>query len=438
VIDNTAGTAATLTIGANDGTGTFGGVIRNTSGTVSLVKTGGGSITLSGSNSFTGSTSVNAGTLSLGVNNALPVTSAVSLAGSTLTVGGYTNTIGSLSTSGNSTINVSINGGSTGSLSMGSLSFGSGTNTLALSMTSATAGIYNVLSYSGNKTGSFTATGVDSKYTVLQGATSNGVIAVQRKADLGTVSASVTNATIITGGSTAITYTVTNTTPTGGATLSFASENDSNVSGVSSGSALANSTSGSISGLFFTGTGIGSSQAGSFTVQDLAAITTTGTGNVSLTVLDHATPAFVGQSPLLTNLVLDFGSVDESAGLQSLGYSLTNLVSTYGTSLTAGLALTGFTHDSGDTLFSTGLSTFANLVAGTTSQYTASFTPGTQGTFSETFKLSFSDNQSIPGAVQRRDLTLTMNVVVVPEPEAIALAGIGIAAAAYTISRRRR
>jgi hypothetical protein len=113
-------------------------------------------------------------------------------------------------------------------------------------------------------------------------------------------------------------------------------------------------------------------------------------------------------------------------------------VSTYGTSLTAGLALTGFTHDSGDTLFSTGLSTFANLVAGTTSQYTASFTPGTQGTFSETFKLSFSDNQSIPGAVQRRDLTLTMNVVVVPEPEALALAGIGIAAAAYTISRRRR
>ena len=99
VIDNTAGTAATLTIGANDGTGTFGGVIRNTSGTVSLVKTGGGSITLSGSNSFTGSTSVNAGTLSLGVNNALPATSAVSLAGSTLTVGGYTNTIGSLSTS---------------------------------------------------------------------------------------------------------------------------------------------------------------------------------------------------------------------------------------------------------------------------------------------------------------------------------------------------
>ena len=398
----------------------------------------GATVTLSNTNSYNGPTFVqNAGTLILGVADAIPSNSAVSLAGSTLTVGGYTNTIGSLSTSGNSTINVTVNGGSTGSLSMGDLSFGGGTNTLALSMTSPTAGIYNLLTYSGNKTGSFTATGVNPNYTVLTGNASNGVIAVQRKADMGTVSASAA-ASIITGGSTAISYTVFNATPTGGATLSFASTNGSNVSGASSGSALANSTSGTISGLFFTGTSIGLSQAGSFTVQDLNAITTTGTGSVSVTVLDHATPAFVGVASTATNLLLDFGTVDQSAGLQSMGYSLTNLASTFGDTLTAGLALTGFAHDSGDTLFDTGLSTFANLLASNTNSYTASFTPGAAGTFSEVFRLSFSDNTSIAGATPRRDLTVTMNMIVVPEPGTLALAGAGLAIAAWGWSRRRR
>ncbi|NBW96542.1 MAG: PEP-CTERM sorting domain-containing protein, partial [Planctomycetia bacterium] len=157
----------------------------------------------------------------------------------------------------------------------------------------------------------------------------------------------------------------------------------------------------------------------------------------SVTVLDHATPAFVGLDPALTNLVLDFGTVDQSAGLQSLGYSLTNVASIFGDSLTAGLALTGFAHDSGDTLFDTGLSTFANLLASGTNGYTASFTPSSAGIFSEVFRLSFSDNQSIAGAAQRRDLTVTMNVVVVPEPGALALAGIGVAVAAWGWSRRK-
>ncbi len=394
-------------------------------------------VTLSNTNTYNGPTFVqNAGTLILGVNNAIPSNSAVSLAASTLTVGGFTNTIGSLSTSGNSTINVAVNGSSSGGLSMGNLSFGSGTNTLALSMTSPTAGLYNLLTYSGNKTGSVTATGVDPSYTLLTGSASNSAIALQRKADVGTVSASAA-AAIITGGSTAIGYTVANTTPTGGATLAVTSSNGSNVSGASSGSAAANSTSGTISGLFFTGTAIGLNQIGSFTVQDLGAITTTGTGSVSVTVLDHATPAFVGVDAATTNLLLDFGTVDQAAGLQSVGYSLTNLASAFGDSLTAGLALTGFAHDSGDTLFDTGLSTFANLLASGTNTYTASFTPSTAGTFSEVFRLSFSDNQSLAGAAQRRDLTVTMNVVVVPEPGAMMLAGLGVAMAAWGWIRRK-
>jgi autotransporter-associated beta strand protein len=67
-IDNVAnGTTNTLTIGDGDATGlTFSGVIRDTTGTLSIVKTGGGTQTLAGANDYSGNTTVNAGTLTLG------------------------------------------------------------------------------------------------------------------------------------------------------------------------------------------------------------------------------------------------------------------------------------------------------------------------------------------------------------------------------------
>jgi fibronectin-binding autotransporter adhesin len=59
-------TAVTLTIGVNDGSGNFTGVIAQPVGTaLSLVKQGTGTQTLSGANTYTGGTSVNAGTLLL-------------------------------------------------------------------------------------------------------------------------------------------------------------------------------------------------------------------------------------------------------------------------------------------------------------------------------------------------------------------------------------
>lgn len=406
------------------------------SGVQGLAKLGPNALTLSASNSYTGPTTISAGSLVLGTDNAIPTTSAVSVAASMLTVGGFSNTIGTLATTGNSTISVSINGGSGGSLSMTNLTFGGGTNTLALSMTNPTAGIYNVLTYSGNKTGSFTATGLDGNYTLLQGSASNGSVAIQRKADLGAVSASVASPTIITGGSSAISYTVQNLTPAGGSGLSFASTNVANVFGTSSGSAAALATSGPVAGLVFTGTSIGLNQQATFTVSDPLAINTTGTGSVSLTVLDHATPGFSGISPSLTNLVLDFGTVSPGASQQSLSYSLTNIASSFGANLTAGLALTSFQFDSGDNVFGTGLSTFATLAAGSTNDYSALFTPTTSGSFSGIYRLSFADQQDLSGAASLRDLTVTMQAVVVPEPGTIILAVIGIVAVASKARRR--
>jgi autotransporter-associated beta strand protein len=64
-INNAAVAAATLTIGANNGAGTFLGTIQNTGGAISVVKTGSGTISLAGTGTYTGTTTVNGGTLAV-------------------------------------------------------------------------------------------------------------------------------------------------------------------------------------------------------------------------------------------------------------------------------------------------------------------------------------------------------------------------------------
>ena len=63
-VDNTAATAARLTVGTNDQSSTFAGTIQNSgAGGLSLAKVGTGTLTLSGANTYTGGTTVSAGTL---------------------------------------------------------------------------------------------------------------------------------------------------------------------------------------------------------------------------------------------------------------------------------------------------------------------------------------------------------------------------------------
>lgn len=69
IIDNTAVGTSTLNIGNNNATSTFSGTIQNTGGTVALVKQGTGNLTLSGSNTFSGGTTINAGAIVI-TNNA--------------------------------------------------------------------------------------------------------------------------------------------------------------------------------------------------------------------------------------------------------------------------------------------------------------------------------------------------------------------------------
>src|SRR5438034_184695 len=73
----------TLTAGGNNGSTTFSGVILNGSGTVALTKTGTGTLTLSGANTYSGATTVSAGVLDVQNNTALGAT-----AGATTVAGG--------------------------------------------------------------------------------------------------------------------------------------------------------------------------------------------------------------------------------------------------------------------------------------------------------------------------------------------------------------
>lgn len=84
-VDHLAAGTATLTIGGGDQSSTFSGQIINTVGTVNLAKTGTGTIVLSGSNSFSGTTTVGTGTLE--VSGSLSGAGAKSVSvGATLTV----------------------------------------------------------------------------------------------------------------------------------------------------------------------------------------------------------------------------------------------------------------------------------------------------------------------------------------------------------------
>jgi len=62
IVDGVSGTP-TLTIGDNNATGTFSGVIKNTAGTLALTKIGTGTLTLPAVNTFGGNTTINAGKL---------------------------------------------------------------------------------------------------------------------------------------------------------------------------------------------------------------------------------------------------------------------------------------------------------------------------------------------------------------------------------------
>jgi autotransporter-associated beta strand protein len=102
---NTAG--RTLTINGTGNTEITGQIVNNTAFANALLKGGTGTLTLSNStNSYTGATTINAGTLKYGANSAIPSTSAVTVNANaasttaTLDLNGFSGTIGALTLGG--------------------------------------------------------------------------------------------------------------------------------------------------------------------------------------------------------------------------------------------------------------------------------------------------------------------------------------------------
>lgn len=188
-------------------------------------------------------------------------------------------------------------------------------------------------------------------------------------------------------------------------------------------------------------------RSGTVTVDNLDITTGEGIGhgandgddlfNVSLSVLDHATPSF-SYATELTSLSHDFGTVALGAKVPSFSFDIHNLASTAG--YTAGLELDSVFATGESEKLSTDLALFGGgtaLNAGANNSFTATLDTSTPGVFSAEYTLAFSD-EDLSGSINLGNLSLSLSgIVAVPEPTAGLLAICCMAALSLYRPRRQ-
>lgn len=192
IVENEAGATgtATLTVNVDSGSQTFSGILRNgdgtgTDGTLALLKSGLGTLTLSGTNTYTGTTAINAGGLTL--TGASTYAGATTINSGTLLINAANSFTGGITITAGGTLQFGI----TNAVS----------STSALLLTGAGGGSSALLSLSGYNWTS----GAITFYDATSGATSQGTINIGSGVLTvgGTVTVSATNnplGALITGG----------------------------------------------------------------------------------------------------------------------------------------------------------------------------------------------------------------------------------------------
>ena len=270
----------------------------------------GGTTTLGAANTYNGPTKVfNGGILALGITDAIPSNSALTLGDATTTgtlnMGAYTNAIGSLAFgAGGGTLAMAANQTSAAQLAAsGTVALGTG-NTINLTGMSTSAGLYKLVSGS-SLTGTFgTVTGLDSAYTLAYSGTG---LDAQHKADQG-FSNPAAAFDIITGGTHAVGATLTNGAPVGSAALGVTLADNGGTGGAvggfssSTGSTVAVGSPSTINGTFTAGT-VGLGRTWNFKNTDAGAVSGTASTSGTVNVYDHASPgAVTGGSLALGNI----------------------------------------------------------------------------------------------------------------------------------------
>jgi autotransporter-associated beta strand protein len=214
VVDNvTTGTTNTLTLGDNNATGnTFSGLIKNTAGSLSLIKIGTGTQTLSGANTFTGGLTIKNGTIIAGtVNTALGASSAGVANGlSSVTLGDTSGTNSASLLVSTTALNfanpiVLATNATSGPLSLGntgtaiSTTFSggvTGSNDLTI-ISNATTGTVSLTTAAINNVGNVTNTGAGSGTTTISSSIGANVTEVIENSATSTLSLSGNNSSFL-------------------------------------------------------------------------------------------------------------------------------------------------------------------------------------------------------------------------------------------------